>query len=112
LPQMIHNRSGHIFNICSIASIMAYANGGSYSISKFAMLGFNKVLREEMKPHGIRVTAVLPGATLTPSWDGADLPASRLMKPEDVADAVMGAYLLSKNSVVEEILIRPQEGDI
>ncbi len=112
LPQMVHNSSGHIFNICSIASIMAYANGGSYSISKFAMLGFNKVLREEMKPHGIRVTAVLPGATLTPSWDGVDLPASRLMKPEDVADAVMGAYLLSKNSVVEEILIRPQEGDI
>lgn len=112
LPLMMHHRSGHIFNICSIASIMAYADGGSYSISKFAMLGFNKVLREEMKPHGIRVTAVLPGATLTPSWAGVDLPESRFMKPEDVADAVIGAYSLSKNSVVEEILIRPQEGDL
>ncbi len=112
LPQMMHYRSGHIFNICSIASIMAYPDGGSYSISKFAMLGMTKVLREEMKSHGIRVTAVLPGATLTPSWAGVDLPESRFIKPEDVADAVIGAYHLSKNSVVEEILIRPQEGDI
>jgi len=112
LPQMMHHRNGHIFNICSVASIEAYPNGGSYSISKFAMLGMTKVLREEMKSHGIRVTAVLPGATLTPSWVGVDLPESRFMKPEDVADAVIGAYRLSKNSVVEEILIRPQEGDI
>jgi short-subunit dehydrogenase len=112
LPQMMHHRNGHIFNICSIASIMAYPDGGSYSISKFAMLGMTKVLREEMKPHGIRVTAVLPGATLTPSWAGVDLPESRFMKPEDVAAAVLSAYDLSKNSVVEEILIRPQEGDI
>lgn len=112
LPMMKHDKVGHIFNICSIASIMPYANGGSYSISKYAMLGMTKVLREEMKLHNIRVTAVLPGATLTASWDGVDLPESRLMKAEDVADAVFGAYGLSKNSVVEEILIRPQEGDI
>lgn len=112
LPQMMHDKNGHIFNICSIASIMPYANGGSYSISKYAMLGMTKVLREEMKPYDIRVTAVLPGATLTASWEGVDLPESRLMKSEDVADAVFGAYGLSKNSVVEEILIRPQEGDI
>ena len=112
LPQMMHDKNGHIFNICSIASIMPYANGGSYSITKYAMLGMTKVLREEMKAHGIRVTAVLPGATYTASWEGVDLPESRLMKAEDVADAVFGAYMLSKNSVVEEILIRPQEGDI
>ena len=112
LPQMIHDNDGHIFNICSIASIMPYANGGSYSISKYAMLGMTKVLREELKTHGIRVTAVLPGATLTASWEGVDLPESRFIKAEDVADAVFGAYSLSKNSVVEEILIRPQEGDI
>jgi short-subunit dehydrogenase len=112
LPMMMHDKDGHIFNICSIASIMPYANGGSYSISKYAMLGMTKVLREEMKPHGIRVTAVLPGATYTASWEGAGLPESRFMKAEDVADAVYGAFTLSPNSVVEEILIRPQEGDI
>lgn len=112
LPMMKHDKNGHIFNICSVASIMPYANGGSYSISKYAMLGMTKVLREEMKNHRIRVTAVLPGATLTASWEGVDLPESRFIKSEDVADAVFGAYGLSQNSVVEELLIRPQEGDI
>ncbi len=112
LAHMVHEKKGHIFNICSIASIMPYANGGSYSISKYAMLGMTKVLREEMKNHGIRVTAVLPGATRTASWEGTDLPESRFIKAEDVADAVYGAYGLSPHSVVEELLIRPQEGDI
>ena len=106
------NKAGHIFNMCSIASFKAYANGGSYAISKFAMLGLTKCLREELKPFGIRVTAIMPGATKTASWDGVDLPDSRFMKIEDVADAVYGAYALSKNSVVEEIVIRPQLGDI
>ena len=105
-------KSGHIFTMCSIASIKAYPNGGSYSISKFALLGFSKVLREELKDFSIRVTAVLPGATRTGSWDGVDLPDERFMKPEDVAEAVFGAYSLSPRSVVEEIFIRPQLGDI
>jgi len=103
---------GHIFTICSIASIKAYPNGGSYAVSKFALLGLTKMLREELKEYGIRVTAVLPGATKTSSWDESDLPESRFMKAEDVAEAVYGAYSLSRNTVVEEILIRPQLGDI
>jgi short-subunit dehydrogenase len=112
LGKMMEAKKGHIFNMCSTASIMPYVNGGSYCISKFALYGMSKVLREEMKPYGIRVTAVLPGATLTPSWDGVDLPPERFMKPTDVAAAVKNAYLLSDNSVVEEILMRPQLGDI
>jgi hypothetical protein len=104
--------NGHIFNMCSIASIKAYPNGGSYAITKFALLGFSKVLREELKDSGVRVTAVLPGATRTASWDGSDLPDERLMKPEDIADVVYTAYTLSPRSVVEEILIRPQMGDV
>jgi short-subunit dehydrogenase len=105
-------RQGHIFNMGSIASIKAYPNGGSYSISKFALLGFSKGLREELKEFGIRVTAVLPGATRTGSWEGSGLPDERFMKVEDVADAVYAAYSLSGRSVVEEIIIRPQLGDI
>lgn len=103
---------GHIFNMCSIASIVAYPDGGSYTVSKFALLGYTKVLRQELLHDGIRVTAVLPGATLTPSWAGTDLPEERFMKAEDVAEAVFGAFSLSPRSVVEEILIRPQKGDL
>jgi hypothetical protein len=112
VPGMKKLKRGHIFNICSIASILAYPNGGSYSVAKFALLGFTKVLRAELKDFNIRVTAVLPGATRTGSWDGIDLPDERFIKPEDVAEAVFGAYALSPRSVVEEILIRPQLGDI
>lgn len=109
---MVAAKSGHIFNMCSIASIKAYPNGGSYAISKFALLGLTKVLREELKPKGVRVTAVIPGATLTDSWAGSDLPESRFMKPEDVAEAVYSAFSLSSHTVVEELVLRPQLGDI
>jgi hypothetical protein len=112
LGGMKSRKSGHIFNMCSIASIKAYPNGGSYAISKFALLGFSKVLREETKHAGIRVTAILPGATRTASWDGVELPDDRFMKTEDVANAVWAAYALSGRSVVEEMLIRPQLGDL
>jgi len=112
VDQMIARKSGHIFNMCSIASIKAYSNGGSYAITKFALLGFSKCLREELKPVGIRVTSILPGATRTASWEGVDLPDERFMRVEDVAETVYGAYSLSQRSVVEEIIIRPQLGDI
>jgi short-subunit dehydrogenase len=112
LGTMLPFQKGHIFTICSTASITPYVNGGSYCISKFALYGMTKVLREEMKPKGIRVTAILPGATLTDSWAGVDLPPERFMKPEDVALAVWGAYQMSEQTVVEEILVRPQLGDI
>ncbi|WP_420146925.1 SDR family oxidoreductase [Spirosoma sp.] len=109
---MIARRKGHIFMMCSTASITAYTNGGSYCISKYALLGMSRVLREELKPHSVKVTALLPGATLTASWEGTDLPEDRFMKPSDVADSAWAAYSLSRSAVVEEILIRPQLGDI
>ena len=112
LPAMLPHRSGHIFNMCSIASITAYPTGGSYSISKFALLGFNKVLREEMKPLGVRVTALLPGAVLTPAWGETTLPETRFIRATDISDALWACYKLSDSAVVEELLIRPQEGDI
>jgi hypothetical protein len=112
IVSMKRNKAGHIFNMCSIASIKAYPNGGSYAISKFALLGFSKVLREELKEFNIRVTAVMPGATKTQSWDGVDLPDSRFMKTEDVAEVIFNAYSISDRSVVEEVIIRPQLGDI
>jgi len=110
LPSIV--AKGHIFNMCSIASVIAYPNGGSYSISKFALLGFSKVLREELKEQEIKVTAILPGATWSASWAGVDLPESRLMQANDIANAVVGAWKMSPSAVVEEIIIRPQLGDL
>lgn len=109
LPTFLAQKSGHIFNMCSIASIMPY---GAYSVSKYALLGYSKVLREELKTQGIRVTAILPGATLTDSWAGVDLPAERFMKAEDIAQALWACYELSQHTVVEELVLRPQLGDI
>ena len=112
LPQFIARGRGHIFTICSTASIMAYPNGGSYGIAKHALLGFTRNLREELKPAGVRVTAVLPGPTLTASWEGVDLPRERFVQADDVAEAVFSAYSMSTHAVVEELLIRPQLGDL
>ena len=112
LPSMIKNQKGHIFNICSIASIQAYNNGGSYSISKFALLGFSKNLREELKPKGIKVTAVLPGAAYTDSWSGSGVDPKRIMEADDVAKMIFAASQLSSQAVVEDIILRPQLGDL
>ncbi|MBT8327770.1 MAG: SDR family oxidoreductase [Bacteroidia bacterium] len=105
-------QSGYIFNICSTASITPYINGGSYCISKYAQYGLTKVLREEMKEFNIRVSAVLPGATYTNSWSESDLPIDRFIKPKSIAQLIWTAYQLDDNSVMEEILIRPMDGDI
>lgn len=111
-PAMKAGRRGYVFNLCSTASTMAYPNGGSYCISKFALYGMSKVLREELKPFGVRVSSVLPGPTLTASWDGVDLPAERFIDPVDVAELIATTYNLSPRTVVEDLLIRPQLGDL
>ena len=110
--EMIDRKSGHIFTMGSVAGLTAYPNGGTYAVSKWAMLGMTKCLREELKPHQIKVTSILAGATYTSSWEGSDLPEERFMKASDVAESVWAAYNLSPQSVVEEIVIRPQLGDI
>ena len=112
INEMMEQRSGHIFNLCSVASIKAYENGGSYSISKWALLGFSKNLREEMKPYGIKVTAVIPGATWTDSWADSGVDEQRIMEAADIAQMVYVATQLSAQAVVEDIVIRPQLGDL
>ena len=112
LPVMKKNAQGHIFNICSVASLKAYHNGGAYSISKFALYGFSQNLREEMKPYGIKVTSVLPGAAMTESWSGFDNSGKRIMEASDIAKLVYAASFLSPQACVEEILVRPQLGDL
>ena len=112
LPKMMERKSGHIFNMCSIASLHAYANGGAYSISKFAMYGFSKNLREEMKPQGIKVTSIHPGAVMSDSWGNYDNSTKRIMEADDIAKMIYAASQLSVQACVEDIIIRPQLGDL
>lgn len=112
LPGMMQRKSGHIFNIGSIAALNAYKNGGAYSISKFAMNGFSKNLREEMKPYNIKVTIVNSGAALTDSWSDFDNSNDRIMEAADIAKMVFAASQLSSAACVEEIVMRPQLGDL
>src|SRR5580658_1796149 len=112
LPAMMARKAGHIFNICSIASLKAYHHGGAYGISKYALAGFSANLREEMKEHGIKVTAVYPGAVLTDSWTGSGVDPHRIMEAADIARMVVAAAELSPQATVEEIVIRPQLGDL
>ena len=112
VPSMIKRKAGHIFNISSIAALKAYSNGGSYSISKWAMDGFSKNLREELMPFGIKVTTVHPGATMTSSWDGAGINPERIMEASDIAKMIVAASKLSLQACVEDIVIRPLLGDL
>lgn len=112
LSKMKAQKTGHIFTICSIASLAAYPGGGAYSISKYALLGFTRNLRAELKEHGIKVTAVIPGAVYTDSWKGSGVPQSRIMETEDLARMMFAASQLSPQAVVEDIVLRPQLGDL
>jgi short-subunit dehydrogenase len=112
VPSMIKRKAGHIFNISSIAALKAYSNGGSYSISKWAMDGFSKNLREELMPFGIKVTTVHPGATMTSSWDGSGINPERIMETADIAKMIITASKLSPQACVEDIVIRPILGDL
>jgi short-subunit dehydrogenase len=112
IGHMIAQKSGHIFNMCSIASLKAYPNGGAYSISKYALAGFSTNLRDEMKPHNIKVTAVYPGAAYTDSWEGSGVSPKRIMEANDIARMIYAAAHLSPQACVEEIILRPQLGDL
>jgi len=105
-------KGGYVFNICSTASEKAYANGSSYCISKHALLGFTKVLRVELMSQGVAVSAVMPGPTLTDSWQGTDLPASRFIQTEAIANAILMAWENRSSMVMEQITLRPMLGDI
>ena len=112
LGDMTTRGRGHLFYVASIAARTAYADGAAYGAAKAGLANLARVAREETKNAGVRVTTLLPGATRTPSWDGTDRPDERFMPPEDVAEALIGAWRLSERSVVEEVVLRPQKGDV
>jgi len=112
IPSMIDRGSGHVIYISSIAALKGYPDGLAYCAAKHGTLGLARAVREELKPKGIGVTALMPGATFTSTWDGADISEDRIMPPEDIANAVMACVQMAPQTVVEELVIRPQLGDL
>ena len=112
VPIMKNQKNGHIFNMCSIAALQAYPQGGSYSISKFAQYGFTKNLRYELKNDNIKVSAVLPGATHTDSWIESTLPKERFIQSKDLARLIWSCFQNNEFAVVEDLIVRPQLGDV
>ena len=112
LQPIIDRRSGMFVFMGSVASIKAYPGGVGYCAAKHGLLGLARALREETREAGIRVTTILAGATWTPSWEGSGQAERRMMPADDIAAAVRNAYRLSDRSVVEEIVLRPQLGDL
>jgi short-subunit dehydrogenase len=105
--KMRSEKKGHIFNICSVASNAPVKNGGSYSVTKAAMLSLNHVLRQELAPYNVKVTAFLPGSTKTASWEGTTIPDEKFVQPEDIAETLYTILNLSKGVNVDEVLITP-----
>jgi NAD(P)-dependent dehydrogenase (short-subunit alcohol dehydrogenase family) len=112
LPAMTKRKRGDIFFTSSIAGLGAYPNAAGYCAAKFGVTGLAKVLRAETKHFGLRVCCVHPGATWSPSWSGSGVQPERIMPAEDIARALLEVYRLTRRTVVEEIVLRPQLGDL
>ena len=112
LPGMLRRKRGDVFFMSSIAGRGAYPNGAAYCAAKFGVSGLAQVLRAETKGTGVRVCCVYPGATWTPSWAASGFKPERMMPAADVARAFVDAYRLSRRTVVEEIILRPEQGDV
>lgn len=114
LPLMIARGEGHFVNILSVAAYTAFPMNGAYAASKFGALGFTEVLRAEARRHGIRVTSVIPGATDTPFWTrlGGDWDRTRMMPAAEVARVIREVADAPQGSMIEEIRIIPQLGNL
>lgn len=112
VPAMTARRGGDVFFMSSIAGLEAYPHSAAYCAAKFGVTGLAKVLRAETRDHGVRVCCVYPGATWSPSWSSSGVAEERIMPAEDVARAFFDVYRLGRRTVVEEIVLRPQLGDL
>ena len=109
---MKKHETGHIFNITSVASRQVVPTAASYSVTKFALAGLTNIIREELKEHRVKVTEIVPGSTLTSSWEGTTVPAKEFVLPEDIAKAVISVLSMSEGANVDEVVVRPIRGQI
>jgi NAD(P)-dependent dehydrogenase (short-subunit alcohol dehydrogenase family) len=112
LPAMIAQRRGTIINIGSVVTSRVLTGSAAYTASKYGLLGFTRVLAEEMRPHGVRAGVLSAGATDTPLWDSISSPPDRkrMLKAEQVAEAALAMARLGANATLEEITLLPAGG--
>lgn len=105
-------RGSTIVNTLSIAAKQSFVNFAAYNASKHGALGFTLTLREELIPKGIRVMALIPGATDTAIWEQfwPDAPRQKMVEPKSVAEAVLYAVLLPPTANLSELVLVPLEG--
>ena len=112
LPMMIRQRRGTIINVASVAAQRAIPGAAAYTATKAAVVGFSRVLAEELRAEKVRVGVLVPGAVDTPLWDTIPAPPdrSRMLRPEDVARAAVLMASLPAGASLEELTLLPQGG--
>jgi len=106
-PGMIEHKTGHIINIASLAGKNAFKNGGIYCASKWGLLGLTECMAEDLRPYGIRVSAVCPGSVATEFSPHTGKDPAKMLQSDDIAHAVEMIVTQSPQSFISEILIRP-----
>lgn len=101
-----------IINICSVGAVEGLKDSGAYSASKHALLGYTRSLRKELMETKIGVTAINLGQTQSTSWEGSSVDKNLLIDPTDIAHLIISLSRLSSQTVVEEVLIKPQHGRV
>lgn len=112
LPIFKREKQALIVNICSVGSLKGLGDSGAYSMSKHALLGYTRSLRKELMPYNIAVTAINLGQTYSTSWEEVDIDSDLLVDPEDVGKMILAIADLSPRSVVEELILMPQKGEV
>jgi len=108
-PEMIRRKTGHIVNISSLAGKSTFANGAIYCASKWGLLGLTGCMAEELRTHGVRVSAICPGSVATEFSPHAGKDASKMLQPEDVAHAVAAVVTQAAGSFISEVHLRPTQ---
>jgi 3-oxoacyl-[acyl-carrier protein] reductase len=106
-PEMIRRQTGHIINISSLAGKNTFANGAIYCASKWGLMGLTGSMAEDLRGHGIRVSAVCPGSVATEFPGQGRKNPSKILQPEDIAHAVEALITQSAGSFISEVHIRP-----
>lgn len=108
-PGMISRRSGHIINIASLAGKNAFAGGGVYCASKWGLLGLTQCAAEDLRPYGVRVSAICPGSVASDFSPHSGKDPGKMLQPEDVAHAVEMILTQAPQSFISEVLLRPTQ---